>query len=111
MNRFVFPLATVIRLGLRERGLPPVEGARRKNRVIAHSSLDTELTVLTQEQTVCSVLRVSDCTSLQLLSAASATMQDLHTRQLVLCKLRDSRAGFKWDFERHRSGGLQTLCQ
>ena len=30
---------------------------------------------------------------------------------LVLLKLRGSRAGFKWDLERDRSGGLQTLCQ
>ena len=30
---------------------------------------------------------------------------------LFSCKLRVSRAGFKWDFDRHRSGGLQTLCQ
>ena len=28
---------------------------------------------------------------------------------LFSCKLRGSRAGFKWDFERHRSGGLLTF--
>ena len=60
IDRFVFPLATVwslLEAYKNEVDLLPKE-LDGKNGVIAHSSLGTELTVLSQEQPVCSVQRV-----------------------------------------------------
>ena len=69
IDRFVFPLATVLSFleaYKNEVYLMPKE-LDEKNGVVAHSSLGTELTVLTQEQAVCSVQRVFASFDLRLL--------------------------------------------